>query len=158
MLHVPFAQTIDALSFVVGEDFRSVSGTLASRRPTIRIAESKEIIPFNVADQIAFNGKLSSGALVTSHFRGGLSRGTNFHLEINGSRGDLVLTSPVGYVGLGGFKLVGAQGGETLHPISIPQDFDSNEDVLTGNVRKLYELLLPTRRPAPDLARDSKMP
>ncbi|MHC2569793.1 Gfo/Idh/MocA family protein [Rhizobium leguminosarum] len=140
MLHVPFAHTIDALSFIVGEDFRSVSGTLANRRPTIRIAESKEVVPFSVADQIAFSGKLSSGALVTSHFRGELSRGTNFHLEINGSRGDLVLTSPVGYVGLGGFKLVGAHGGETLHPISIPQDFDSNEDVLTGNVRKLYEL------------------
>jgi len=140
MLHVPFAHTIDALSFAVGEDFGSVSGTLVSRRPTIRIAESEEVVPFNVADQIAFNGKLSSGALVTSHFRGGLSRGTNFHLEINGSRGDLILTSPVGYVGLGGFKLAGAHGGETLHLITVPDDFDTNEDVLTGNVRKLYEL------------------
>ncbi|WP_375714150.1 hypothetical protein [Rhizobium sullae] len=45
---------------------------------------------------MAFTGKLISGALVTSHFRGGLSRATNFHLEINGSRGDLLLTSPVG--------------------------------------------------------------
>lgn len=140
MLHVPFAHTIDALSFVVGDDFRSVSGTLANRRPTIRIAESQEVVPFNVADQIAFNGKLSSGALVTSHFRGGLSRGTNFHMEINGSKGDLLLTSPVGYVGLGGFNLMGAHGDEVLHPIVVPADFGADENVLAGNVKKLYEL------------------
>ncbi|MES0207076.1 hypothetical protein NKL58_30185 [Mesorhizobium australicum] len=69
--------------------------------------ESKEVVPLDVADQIAFTGKLTSGGVVTSHFRGGLSRATNFHVEINGSRGDLLLTNPVGYIGLGGFKLMG---------------------------------------------------
>lgn len=141
MLHVPFAHTIDALIFALDQDFLSVSGTLVGRRPTIRIAESQEVVPLKVADQIAFTGKLANGALVTSHFRGGLSRATNFHLEINGSKGDLLLTSPVGYVGLGGFSLMGAQDGETLHSLSVPGDFDADENVLTGNVRKLYELL-----------------
>jgi predicted dehydrogenase len=140
MLHVPFAHTIDALMFALDEDFLSVSGTLVSRRPTIRMVESQEVVPFDVADQIAFSGKLTNGALVTSHFRGGLSRATNFHLEINGSKGDLLLTSPVGYVGLGGFKLMGAQAGETLHSISVPDDFGADDNVLTGNVKKLYEL------------------
>ncbi|APG89236.1 myo-inositol 2-dehydrogenase 1 (plasmid) [Sinorhizobium americanum CCGM7] len=140
MLHVPFAHTIDALLFALDEDFLNVSGTLVSRRPTIRMMESKEVVPLDVPDQIAFTGKLTSGGLVTSHFRGGLSRATNFHVEINGSRGDLLLTSPVGYVGLGGFKLMGAQADETLHAISVPDDFGANDNVLTGNVRKLYEL------------------
>lgn len=140
MLHVPFAHTIDALLFALDEDFLSVSGTLLSRRPTIRMMESKEVVPLDVADQIAFIGKLTSGGMVTSHFRGGLSRATNFHVEINGSSGDLLLTSPVGYLGLGGFKLMGAQADEALHPVSVPDDFCPGDDVLTGNVKKLYEL------------------
>ncbi|MBY3173123.1 Gfo/Idh/MocA family oxidoreductase [Rhizobium leguminosarum] len=140
MLHVPFAHTLDALVFALDSDFLSVSATLATRRPTIRMVESQELVPLTVADQIAFNGRLASGALVTSHFRGGLSRATNFHMEINGSKGDLLLTSPVGYVGIGGFNLSGAQAGENLHPIPVPGDFGPDENVLTGNVKKLYEL------------------
>lgn len=140
MLHVPFAHTMDALGFALGSEFRSVSGTLVTRRPSIRMVESREVIPLTVADQVAFNGRLGSGALVTSHFRGGLSRATNFHMEINGSKGDLLLTSPVGYVGVGGFSLSGAQAGENLHPISVPGDFGPDENVLIGNVKKLYEL------------------
>ena len=140
MLHVPFAHTMDALGFALSSEFLSVSGTLATRRPTIRLVESREAVPLTVADQVAFNGRLGSGALVTSHFRGGLSRATNFHMEINGSKGDLLLTSPVGYVGVGGFSLSGAQAGESLHPIPIPGDFGPDENVLIGNVKKLYEL------------------
>lgn len=140
MLHVPFAHTMDALGFALGSEFLTVSGTLATRRPTIKMLESREVVPLTVADQIAFNGRLTSGALVTSHFRGGLSRATNFHMEINGSKGDLLLTSPVGYVGVGGFNLSGAQAGENLHPIPVPGDFGPDENVLTGNVKKLYEL------------------
>jgi predicted dehydrogenase len=92
---VPFAHTIDALLFALDDEFLSVSGTLVSRRPMIRMMESGEVVPLSVADQFAFTGKLASGGVVTSHFRGGLSRATNFHLEINGSRGDLLLTSPI---------------------------------------------------------------
>jgi predicted dehydrogenase len=140
MLHVPFAHTMDALGFALGSEFLSVSGTLATRRPTIRMVESREVVPLTVADQVAFNGRLGSGALVTSHFRGGLSRATNFHMEINGSKGDLLLTSPVAYVGVGGFSLSGAQAGENLHPIPVPGDFGPDENVLIGNVKRLYEL------------------
>jgi hypothetical protein len=51
-----------------------------------------------------------------------------------------LLTSPIGYVGLGGFKLMRAQADETLRPISVSGDFGAGENVLTGNVKKLYEL------------------
>ncbi|MBX4997444.1 Gfo/Idh/MocA family oxidoreductase [Rhizobium lentis] len=115
MLHVPFAHTMDALGFALGSEFLSVSGTLATRRPTIRMVESREAVPLTVA-------------------------ATNFHMEINGSKGDLLLTSPVGYVGVGGFSLSGAQAGENLHPIPVPGDFGPDENVLIGNVKKLYEL------------------
>ncbi len=43
-------------------------------------------------------------------------------------------------MGIGGFNLAGAQAGENLHPISVPGDFGPDDDVLAGNVKKLYEL------------------
>ncbi len=52
---------------------------------------------------LVVSGTLENGTVVAAHFRGGLSRGTNFRIEINGTKGDLILTSPVGYVGIGGF-------------------------------------------------------
>jgi predicted dehydrogenase len=45
MLHVPFAHTIDALLFALDDNFLSLSGTLVSRRTTIRMTESKEVVP-----------------------------------------------------------------------------------------------------------------
>jgi predicted dehydrogenase len=73
-----------------------------------------------VPDQILLAGQLTNGVALSAHFRGGLSRATNFHLEINGSRGDLVITSPVGYVGIGGMRLQGAREDEALHDLAIP--------------------------------------
>ena len=63
------------------------------------------------------------------HFRGGLSRATNFHVEINGTQGDLVLTSPVGYVGIGGTRVMGATRDEALHELEIPAVYDLHSEV-----------------------------
>jgi predicted dehydrogenase len=158
MLHVPFAHTIDALSFVLNEDFVNVSGALISRRSTIRMIESQEVVPFKVADQIAFTGKLASGALITSHFRGGLSRATNFHLEINGSRGDLLLTSPVGYVGLGGFSLIGLRTAKLC--IRSPYRMTSmpTKTCSRGTSGNSMNSLRPTSPQAHVRARHSRMP
>jgi predicted dehydrogenase len=50
------------------------------------------------ADQVAVRGVLESGAVASVHFRGGMSRATNFHWEINGTDGDLVLTGGSGHL------------------------------------------------------------
>ena len=80
-------------------------------------------------DQILVAGKLTNGAVVSAHFRGGLSRGTNFHVEVNGTRGDVIITSPVGYVGMGGTRLRGARGDETLHELEIPPSLDPHREL-----------------------------
>lgn len=120
MLNVPFAHSIDGLLHVLGAGFDTVSGLLGNARKTTRIIETGAELPLTVADQILLAGQLSNGVALSAHFRGGLSRATNFHVEINGTEGDLLITSPVGYVGFGGMRLQGARGAETLHDIEIP--------------------------------------
>jgi predicted dehydrogenase len=127
MLHVPFAHSIDAMLHAVGAKMQTVSGRLANRRSTTRIQETNAIVPMKAADQVVVNGTLSNGAIVSAHFRGGISRATNFHLEFNGSKGDLVVTSPVGYIGLGGFTLKGAQNDETLDDLKVPDSYGGSD-------------------------------
>lgn len=122
MLNVPFAHSIDALLHALDSRFATVSATLVSRRRSIRIEGNGER-PMTVPDQVMVSGTLASGAAVSAHFRGGLSRGTNFHVEVNGTDGDLIITSPVGYVGFGGFKLMGASRSEESRELTVPTNY-----------------------------------
>lgn len=126
MLNVPFAHSIDALLHALDSRFETVAGTLITRRQTIRLDETGAELPMTVPDQVMVSGQLANGVAIAAHFRGGLSRGTNFHVEINGTKGDLIITSSVGYVGLGGFKLMGASGSGTLEELDIPADYRSD--------------------------------
>ncbi|TFW24335.1 Gfo/Idh/MocA family protein [Duganella callida] len=120
MLNVPFAHTLDGVLHAVGSGVASLSGMQGNARKTVRIEESGDEQPYTVADQVLLAAQLENGAALSAHFRGGLSRGTNFHVEINGSEGDLVLTSPVGYVGIGGFELRGARLDGSLQVLALP--------------------------------------
>lgn len=127
--HVMFAHSIDALLHVLGSRFADVNGFFATRRATVRIDETGEVLPMSVPDQLVVNGTLESGPVIAAHFRGGFSRGTNFHFEINGTKGDLVLTSPVGYTGIDGFTLRGATGAETGHELTVPATYGADRFV-----------------------------
>lgn len=140
MLDVPFAHTLDAVLYAVGSKLTSVGGLLSTSRPQIRIAETGGTVANTAADQVVVGGLLENGAAISAHFRGGLSRGTNFYVEINGSKGDLVLTSPVGYVGIGGFTLRGAQGEDQIHDLPVPGTYETLgfEDGLTQSIAVAY--------------------
>ncbi|GGM43336.1 Gfo/Idh/MocA family protein [Promicromonospora citrea] len=127
--HVMFAHSIDALLHVLDGRFADMNAFFATRRSTVRIEETGEVLPMSVPDQLVVNGTLENGPVVAAHFRGGLSRGTNFHFEINGTKGDLLLTSPVGYTGTGGFTLRGATGTETPHALVIPGPYGADRFV-----------------------------
>ena len=121
MQNVVFAHSIDGLLDVLGSRFETVDARFAIRRKATRTDETGAVLPMTVPDQVVVNGTLANGVVVATHFRGGLSRGTNFHLEINGTGGDIILTSPVGYAGFGGFRLMGASAGDqALQAIEIP--------------------------------------
>jgi predicted dehydrogenase len=77
LLSVPFGHTVDVLTMVLGE-FSELVATTALRRSGARHRETGDIQPMTPEDQVAVTGTLASGAIASLHFRGGLSRGTNF--------------------------------------------------------------------------------
>src|SRR5207302_1455377 len=95
LLSVPTMHALDALQFVLG-DLADIRSTAATRRPTITLADTGEQIRSTVPDHLAIAATLESGAIASIFYRGGTSRGENFRWEINGTEGDLVLTSPPG--------------------------------------------------------------
>ena len=152
MLHVTFAHSLDAVLYALDARFETLSANLAIRRATTRLAESGEIVAMRTPDQIAVSGTLTNGAFIATHVRGGLSKGTNFHWEVNGTKGDLIVTSSVGYVGVGGFRLQGANE-HTLHDLPIPPEYGDAFPTrgVAENVALVYERL------ATDLSAESHL-
>ncbi|ATL26806.1 Gfo/Idh/MocA family protein [Streptomyces formicae] len=120
MLTIPFGHTIDAVTMVLGE-LTEVSATLATRRPVVHEEGTGRAAPMTVHDQIAVSGRLAGGAVVSAHFRAGMSRGTNFHWEINGTDGDLVVTGDSGHLQQAALTVRGARGTEvTVTELPVP--------------------------------------
>ncbi|WP_181923975.1 hypothetical protein [Streptomyces inhibens] len=72
-------------------------------------------------DQIAVTGLLESGAVAALHFRGGASRATGFHWEINGTEGDLVVKAGQAQWWWGRLRLYGARGNDgVLAELPVP--------------------------------------
>jgi predicted dehydrogenase len=123
MLSVPFGHTVDVLTMVLGE-FTELTATLGFRRSEARNQETGEVRAMSAEDQIAVIGTLESGAVASLHFRGGLCRGTNFHWEINGTDGDLMITLDFARPQFGPVRLLGAHGAETeLHELKVPDHY-----------------------------------
>ncbi|MFH8292320.1 Gfo/Idh/MocA family protein [Streptomyces sp. NPDC018059] len=121
MLTIPFGHTVDAVTMALGE-FTEVSATSATRRPVVREAGTGRTAPMTAADQIAVSGRLASGAVVSAHFRSGLSRGTDFHWEINGTEGDLVVTGDSGHLQQAAVTVRGGRGADTgLTELPVPE-------------------------------------
>jgi predicted dehydrogenase len=142
MLQVPFAHSLDGVLYGLDTRFSSLQSNLFNRRKTVRIIETGDEVPMPVPDQIAVSGVLENGAFINVHFRGGLSRASNFHWEINGTQGDLILTTPVGYSGVGGFRLQGARGAETLRDLAVPESYGKGlEPCITQSMAVAYQRL-----------------
>src|SRR5690606_15778667 len=109
LLTIPFGHTVDALCYCLGE-LGEVSATLARVRKHYAVLPPELYLPMTAheqyalrergepragtaPDQVAVSGVLAGGAVASLHFRGGASRGTNLLWEINGTEGDLQITS-----------------------------------------------------------------
>ncbi|WP_133255806.1 Gfo/Idh/MocA family protein, partial [Micromonospora globispora] len=125
MLTIPAGHTLDALQFVLG-DFESLQATTAIRREQVAMhRKPDEIHRKTVADQIAVQGVLRDGAVAATHFRGGTSRATDFHWEINGTEGDIVVKGDAGgFLQYGQVHLCGARGERSeLAPLPTPATY-----------------------------------
>jgi predicted dehydrogenase len=123
MLTIPFGHTTDAVTQVLGE-FTQVSATVATRRPVVHEEGTGRPAAMTVHDQVAVTGRLASGAVASVHFRGGLSRGTNFRWEINGTEGDLVITGDHGHLQQAALTVWGARGtASDLTELPLPERY-----------------------------------
>lgn len=122
LLSIIGGHSIDALCFCLGE-FRELSATLATQRKQSTVIETGESIEMTAHDQILVNGTLKNGAVVSIHIRGGMSRANNSSLEINGTKGDLRMTSS-GPLQIAELTLQGAQGHDApWADIPVPESY-----------------------------------
>jgi predicted dehydrogenase len=123
LLSIPFGHSIDAMCWVLG-DFRELTATTANRRPEVKSEENGEPLAKLADDNIAVQGVLESGAIASIHYRGGLSKGTNFRWEINGTAGDLVIEGDIGHLQFGMVTLQGATGEDkALAELPVPDKY-----------------------------------
>jgi predicted dehydrogenase len=123
LLTIPVAHTMDAICQILGE-VSSVSSLLANRRRTTVLADTGEALPLTAQDQVAFTATLASGAVLSAHYRGGMSAGTGLLWEINGTRGDLRVTGAYGHMQIADLTVYGASGEQTtLQPLVIPDSY-----------------------------------
>ncbi|SEM75403.1 Predicted dehydrogenase [bacterium A37T11] len=126
MLDIPFGHTVAAYARILG-DFKTISATLARRRKEVPLLSSNTLVPQLSNDQIAVSGILKDGIVSNIHYRSGFSTGTTFLWEINGTKGDIVVTGPSGHYQMVGTQLHYAPTGEKLQPLEVPAAFLSLE-------------------------------
>ncbi|MBF6046998.1 gfo/Idh/MocA family oxidoreductase [Streptomyces sp. NRRL B-1677] len=120
LLSIPFGHSVDALAMVLGE-FREVSAHIENLRPQVTHVTSGAVAAKGAEDQIAVTGLLASGAVAAVHLRGGESRATAFHWEINGTDGDLVVKAYQAQWWSGRLRLYGARGNDrVLTELPVP--------------------------------------
>lgn len=121
MLQIPLGHTLDGVCFCLGELDHLVAQT-AQRRTQSLIHGTDRVQKLDTPDQILIAGCFQSGAMLSVHYRGGMSTGTNFLWEINGTKGDITVTAPNGFGELVPLSVSGARAGEAQAPLPTPED------------------------------------
>ena len=123
MLSIAVGHATDALCHCLGE-VRELSATVAVRRKSFTIAETRESKPMTADDQVCVTGLLQGGAALSIHYRGGRSRGTNLMWEINGTEGDLQLTAAGGQAQIFEMTVRGGEGAQSsLELLPVPDQY-----------------------------------
>lgn len=136
MLHIPFAHTLDGLQFCLGK-LETLASMLMQRNREVLLKDSNKIIPQESKDQILVMGTLCNGTVITIHYHGGESGGTNLYWEIKGSKGELVISSPTGNLQFGKLRIQVAIGEEPLTDLAIPEKYRPAEGGAPGIDAKL---------------------
>jgi predicted dehydrogenase len=126
LLRIASGQALEAICYCVG-DLHEIAAVVSNQYPITSIAGSGELLPKSAPDQVLISGTLSHGAVISIHIRGGASPATAAsRLEINGTEGDLLLTSPgPANIHRAPLLLQGARRGEReLRSIAIPAKYE----------------------------------
>jgi predicted dehydrogenase len=141
MLSIAGGHAIDALCHCLGE-VRELSATMTSRRTSFTIGQTDDPQPMTTDDQVCVTGLLAGGAALSVHYRGGYSRGTNLLWEINGTDGDLQVTSAGGQPQIFELTVHGGNGAQSsLEVLPVPQQYQWSPPQGSGpsaNVAQAY--------------------
>jgi predicted dehydrogenase len=140
MLSIALGHAADALCHCLGE-VREVAATMTVRQKSFTIGDAGESNPMTTDDQVAVTGLLEGGAAFSMHYRGGRSRGTNFLWEINGTEGDLQVTSDGGQPQIFELTVRGGNGARSsLDFLPVPDQFrwSPQESGPSANVGQAY--------------------
>jgi predicted dehydrogenase len=141
MLSIAVGHAMDALCHCLGE-VHELSATMTTRRDSFTIGDSGDSQPMSADDQVAVTGLLEAGIAFSVHYRGGQSRGTNLLWEINGTDGDLQVTSAGGQPQIFPLIVRGGNGGqETLEVMPVPAQYQWSPPQGSGpsaNVAQAY--------------------
>jgi predicted dehydrogenase len=123
LLSIAVGHAMDALCFCLGE-VRELSATTTTRRTSFTVAPGPDAHAMAAEDQVAVTGLLDGGAALAVHYRGGVSRGTNLLWEINGTDGDLQVTSAGGQPQIFELAVRGGRGTQTaLEVLAVPDEY-----------------------------------
>jgi predicted dehydrogenase len=138
MTTIPFGHALDAVTHVLGE-LTEVSATAAIRLPRVRAVDGDQTYEKTTPDQLVIAGSLESGAVLSAHYRGGLSRGTKLLWEINGTHGDLQLTGDH-QLQVSELTLSGAHGDdEGLASLEVPARYRRAHSSLSNRAANVAE-------------------
>ncbi|WP_340268332.1 Gfo/Idh/MocA family protein [Sphingobium mellinum] len=122
LLSIGTAQALSGMCYVVG-DFSELSAVVACQYGEARIRETNATIPKTSPDQVAITGRLNNGAVVSVHMKGGATRTAGARLEINGTKGDLLLRSSGGAnIHRAILSMAGGRGSK-LDPMPLPDRY-----------------------------------
>lgn len=154
MLTIPFGHTLAAYTAVLGQ-YKTVSALLARQRSVISLLTTGEEVPQLTDDQIVVAGRLAGGTVSVIHYRSGVSAGTNLLWEINGTKGDILITGGLGHYQLTPVRLQYAPTGGTLTPLAIPAEFLAADVVVPA--QPVYGLYYAYRAVLDDLTHNTQL-
>ncbi|OQP57211.1 oxidoreductase [Niastella vici] len=143
MLNIPLAHTLTGFQKVLGP-INTLKAKMISNFSTVKIKDTGEVKPKTAEDQIMIIGDLKSGAAFSIHYRAGMSKGTNFLWEINGTEGDIQVTGNLGHGQFAQLTIMGARHDEkTMTKLDPPRELMAGlpEGLLARNVANLYKAI-----------------
>ena len=120
-LTIPHGHTIDAMRFVVGE-LRSLSAVVSTQVHQWLDTGTQQLVDVTAPDNVLVSGTLADGAVASVQVGTIPYAGSDYRMEIYGRDGTLVASgeeSPQ----LGAVTLHGAQKGNALAPLPVPERF-----------------------------------
>ena len=142
LLTIVGGHTIDAVTYCLSP-FTELSASVATLVPRWRLIDTDETIEVDAPDNVAVNGLLEGGAMVSLRAGSVPFNAGGWRMEIYGTEGTIVASTP-GLPQITPITLTGARETEPLRDLPVPdhlRDADQFLDGPPGNVGRAYQLM-----------------